>query len=244
MICGDDLAQILGVEARGERGRADQVAKHHRQLPAFGAISAKGCGHDSRRPSGDLPDRLAAAATEPGGGLILKAAGWAGRRQWRAALGAKAPCRRVFGHAAWAAHLVPRGEPILLKHNSSATAVEPKGLPPGQTSWSKALVRHGADPAEALAGVLGVSVRGHPDEGLHIASALTRSRRQPGTVAGKGAPPPLAELLASLSNCARRRCSAIHASASAAVANGLTVIGWSQGVMTSTENASSAWISQ
>jgi hypothetical protein len=29
--------------------------------------------------------------------------------------------------------------------------------PPGQTSWSKALVRHGADPAEALAGVLGVA---------------------------------------------------------------------------------------
>jgi hypothetical protein len=29
--------------------------------------------------------------------------------------------------------------------------------PPGQTSWSKALVRHGADPGVALAGVLGVS---------------------------------------------------------------------------------------
>jgi len=29
--------------------------------------------------------------------------------------------------------------------------------PPGQTSWSKALVRHGADPALALAGVLGVA---------------------------------------------------------------------------------------
>lgn len=28
--------------------------------------------------------------------------------------------------------------------------------PPGQTSWSKALVRHGADPRSALAGVLGV----------------------------------------------------------------------------------------
>jgi hypothetical protein len=28
--------------------------------------------------------------------------------------------------------------------------------PPGQTSWSKALVRHGADPQSALAGVLGV----------------------------------------------------------------------------------------
>ena len=28
--------------------------------------------------------------------------------------------------------------------------------PPGQTSWSKALVRHGADPGLALAEVLGV----------------------------------------------------------------------------------------
>jgi hypothetical protein len=27
--------------------------------------------------------------------------------------------------------------------------------PPGQTSWSKALVRHGANPRVALAGVLG-----------------------------------------------------------------------------------------
>jgi hypothetical protein len=29
--------------------------------------------------------------------------------------------------------------------------------PPGQTSWSKALVRHGADPRMALAAVLGVA---------------------------------------------------------------------------------------
>ena len=29
--------------------------------------------------------------------------------------------------------------------------------PPGQTSWSKALVRHGVDAGEALAGVLGVT---------------------------------------------------------------------------------------
>ena len=28
--------------------------------------------------------------------------------------------------------------------------------PPGQTSWSRALVRHGAEAREALAGVLGV----------------------------------------------------------------------------------------
>ena len=36
MICSDDLAQILGIEASGELGRADQIAEHHRQLPALG----------------------------------------------------------------------------------------------------------------------------------------------------------------------------------------------------------------
>ena len=36
VIRGDDLAQILGIEPRRQRGRADQVAEHHRQLPAFG----------------------------------------------------------------------------------------------------------------------------------------------------------------------------------------------------------------
>jgi hypothetical protein len=52
--------------------------------------------------------------------------------------------------------LVPRGEPILLQHNSPAIALEAKGLPQGQTSWSKALVWHGADPGVTLVGVLGV----------------------------------------------------------------------------------------
>jgi hypothetical protein len=32
----DDLAQILGVEPRRQRRRADQIAEHHRQLPPFG----------------------------------------------------------------------------------------------------------------------------------------------------------------------------------------------------------------
>ena len=35
VIRGDDLAQILGIEPRRERGRADQIAEHHRQLPPF-----------------------------------------------------------------------------------------------------------------------------------------------------------------------------------------------------------------
>jgi hypothetical protein len=36
VIGGDDLAQILGVETRSERCRADEIAKHHRQLPPLG----------------------------------------------------------------------------------------------------------------------------------------------------------------------------------------------------------------
>jgi len=36
VIRADDLAQILGIEPRRERGRADKIAEHHRQLPAFG----------------------------------------------------------------------------------------------------------------------------------------------------------------------------------------------------------------
>jgi hypothetical protein len=36
VIRGDDLAQILGIEPRRERGRADQVTEHHGELPPFG----------------------------------------------------------------------------------------------------------------------------------------------------------------------------------------------------------------
>ena len=53
--------------------------------------------------------------------------------------------------------MVPRGEPILLQHNSSAITLEAKGSPAGQTSWSKALVRHGADARVALTAVRGVA---------------------------------------------------------------------------------------
>ena len=47
-----------------------------------------------------------------------------------------------------------------------------------------------------------------------------------------------------VSKDARCRCSAIHALASVAVANGLTVIGWLSEVMTSTENPSPTGITQ
>jgi len=36
VVGADDLTQILGIEARGQRRRADQIAEQHRQLPPLG----------------------------------------------------------------------------------------------------------------------------------------------------------------------------------------------------------------
>src|SRR5580700_3185108 len=55
VIGADHLPQVFRIEPRGQRRRADQIAKHHRQLPAFGAISAKGCGHDARAGAATSP---------------------------------------------------------------------------------------------------------------------------------------------------------------------------------------------
>ena len=75
--------------------------------------------------SGCFSDRSAAAPAEPRRGLVLEATSWTGNRQSRAALGAKAPRRRVFGHAAWAAHLEPWPlETIGFEHISGLIAEE------------------------------------------------------------------------------------------------------------------------
>jgi hypothetical protein len=44
VIRADDLAQIFGIEPHRERGRADQIAEHHRQPLAFGLASRRGDG--------------------------------------------------------------------------------------------------------------------------------------------------------------------------------------------------------
>jgi len=36
MVGADDLAQVLGIKARRQRRRADQITEHHRQLPPLG----------------------------------------------------------------------------------------------------------------------------------------------------------------------------------------------------------------
>ena len=42
LVGADDLAHLLGVEPRGERGRADQVDEHHRELAALGLERRRG----------------------------------------------------------------------------------------------------------------------------------------------------------------------------------------------------------
>src|SRR6516165_1170476 len=86
-------------EHRAQRCRADQIAEHYRELAAFRGIRAR-WGRGWRSRSSGFSDRLAAAAAELGGGLVLEPADRAWRGQRRSALGTKAPARRVFRHAA------------------------------------------------------------------------------------------------------------------------------------------------
>ena len=39
VVGADDLAQILGIEPRRQRGRADQIAEHHGELPALAPLA-------------------------------------------------------------------------------------------------------------------------------------------------------------------------------------------------------------
>ena len=60
VIGADDLAQILGIEPRRECRRADQIAEHHRQLPAFGLARQRGDGSrcTAQRRLGQVTRRL------------------------------------------------------------------------------------------------------------------------------------------------------------------------------------------
>jgi len=49
MVGADDLAQILGIEAGGQRRRTDQIAEHHRQLPPLGLSDGSRSGGRRRR---------------------------------------------------------------------------------------------------------------------------------------------------------------------------------------------------
>ena len=94
-------------------------------MPPLGAIRAREWRRCCRLWRGYLSDRPAAAHAEPCSGLVLKATSWAGNRQSRAALGAKAPRCCVFGRAGWAAHLEPWPlETIGFEHISGLIAEE------------------------------------------------------------------------------------------------------------------------
>jgi hypothetical protein len=64
LVSRNDLAQVLGVHACGERGRADQIGKHHRNLSTLGGIDR----HVRRRAIGGEAGRLRVYA-ERGNGL-------------------------------------------------------------------------------------------------------------------------------------------------------------------------------
>ena len=68
MVGADDLAQILGIEARGQRRRTNQVAEHHGQLAPLGLGGAldRGLRSPSRRCcGGQIIDRAQHALAMP-----------------------------------------------------------------------------------------------------------------------------------------------------------------------------------
>ena len=70
VVVPDQLAQILRVKPRRERGGADQVAEHHRQLPAFGIGRCRAtarrrrhdCGHRSAERGNRIKQHAAMAS--------------------------------------------------------------------------------------------------------------------------------------------------------------------------------------
>src|SRR5262249_5106516 len=73
VISADDFAQILGIEACGEFGRADQIQDHTGELAPLRATGKSWWRRCCRLWSGGPPDWLAAAATEPRRSLVIKA---------------------------------------------------------------------------------------------------------------------------------------------------------------------------
>ena len=105
VIRADHLAQVLGIDPRGQGCRADEVAEHHGELTA---LRANGAGRTRNRFwRNRLRERLAAAAAELSGGLVVETASRTGAGERSPAPGAKAPGRHILGRAAQAAHLAP-----------------------------------------------------------------------------------------------------------------------------------------
>ena len=68
-IAADEIAPVLGVEFRGDAGRADEVAEHHGQVAALGGVllergRRKLAGRDGRRRA-EIRDGLQQALAMP-----------------------------------------------------------------------------------------------------------------------------------------------------------------------------------
>ena len=109
LIGADHLAHVLGVEQRGELGRAHQIAEHHRQLPALGrtrddvldALDGRGGRRRGRRVLGQGG---AAVAAVPVARRILAAAGGAARSQGRPTVTAESLALRIDRPASQTRH--------------------------------------------------------------------------------------------------------------------------------------------
>src|SRR5215469_6019204 len=76
VIRANDLAQVLGIEASGESGRADEIAEHDRELATFGGccgVRERRCGCNSTFPR----QRPSAVRAEPRASPAGRAAGGA-----------------------------------------------------------------------------------------------------------------------------------------------------------------------
>ena len=94
VIGGDDLAQIFRIEPGRQRGRADQIAEHHRDLAALGRVRGArdgrcGAGRGGRAAGAASPSLAPHCAQKREPGRIGVAAGGAAQRLRRAALRAK-----------------------------------------------------------------------------------------------------------------------------------------------------------
>ena len=109
VIGGDDFAQILRIEAGGERGRADEVAEHHGDLPPLGRVGAPckrrrlrgaGGGWGGGRRGRSFPKLGAALCAKARAGRIGVATPVAGQRLRCSALRAETGIARNVAAAA------------------------------------------------------------------------------------------------------------------------------------------------
>src|SRR5260221_7232606 len=97
MVLTDGLPPFLGIELRGDLGRADKVAKQHRQMPSLALWNVEGFSlHANRR--GAL-ERGGALRAKPRLGNVIGSAFWAQLAERCRTLVAKSRACSVIGSA-------------------------------------------------------------------------------------------------------------------------------------------------